>query len=150
MLVHRFGILRRAIPSCIGIKKTTALVMALCKLHNYCIERRLLSRAARYEGDESCSSDFDTEVPPPLAADSAEIVMHGGIPMELHEEGLNDFSPEQLLHGGEHFDDVDRVLLRRIERQEMKVNGDCPLPRDILHDSVMEQGLTRPTPALWI
>ena len=37
MLVHRWGILRRPISAQIGLQKTTALVMALCRLHNYCI-----------------------------------------------------------------------------------------------------------------
>jgi hypothetical protein len=100
-----------------------------------------MTSGTRYEGDES-------EVPPPLASDSADIAIHGGIPME--QRGVNNLSPEQLLHGGEHFDDVDRALLRQIERQETRDHGDEPLPRDILHESVMEQGLTRPTPALWL
>jgi hypothetical protein len=133
-LVHRWGILRRAIPSSIGIRKTTALVTALCKLHNYCIDRRLAGI--------SCSDDV--VVPSPLAEDSAEIAIRGGIPMEQQAEGLNHSSPEQLLHGGEHFDDVSRTLIRQMEREEMRVGEDF-LPRDILHDSVIEQGLTRPT-----
>jgi hypothetical protein len=38
MLVHRWGILRSAIPLGITIQKTVALVNALAKLHNYCID----------------------------------------------------------------------------------------------------------------
>jgi DDE superfamily endonuclease len=38
MLCHRFAILRKPIPKNITIAKTTALVMACCKLHNYCID----------------------------------------------------------------------------------------------------------------
>jgi hypothetical protein len=63
-----------------------------------------MSRATRYEGDKSCSFDLDLQVPPPLASDLAEIAIHGGIPME--QRGVNNLSPEQLLHGGEHFDNV--------------------------------------------
>jgi DDE superfamily endonuclease len=35
MLCHRFGISRKPIPQKISIAKTTALVMACCKLHNF-------------------------------------------------------------------------------------------------------------------
>ena len=38
MLVHRFGILQKAIPVNICINKTTSLILAICKLHNFCIE----------------------------------------------------------------------------------------------------------------
>jgi hypothetical protein len=86
----------------------------------------------------------DVVVPSPLAEDSAEIEIRGGIPMEQQAEGLNNSSPEQLLHGGEHFDNVSRNLIRQMEREEMRVSEDF-LPHDILHDSVIEQGLTRPT-----
>jgi hypothetical protein len=105
--------------------------MALCKLHNYCIDRRLLLL------------DTNDLVPPPLASDTADIAIQGGVPLEPRADGLNDLSPEQLLHGGEHFDDINRALLRQLQRQDMNGN-DVVLPRDILHDSVVEQGLTRP------
>ena len=39
ILVHCFGILRKPIPMSIDIKKTTRLVLALCKLHNFCIDQ---------------------------------------------------------------------------------------------------------------
>ena len=39
MLVHRWGILRKAIPMNISLTRTNALVMALCKLHNFCIDQ---------------------------------------------------------------------------------------------------------------
>jgi hypothetical protein len=38
MLTMRWAILRSAIPVNVTIKKTVALVLALAKLHNYCIE----------------------------------------------------------------------------------------------------------------
>jgi hypothetical protein len=134
LLVYRWGIIWRAIPSSIGIQKTTALVTALCKLHNYCINRRLAGI--------SCSDDI--VVPSPLSKDSAVIAIHGGIPMEQQAKGLNNSSPEQLLRGGEHFDDVSQNLICQMEREEMRAGG-ALLPRDILHDSAIEQGLTRST-----
>jgi hypothetical protein len=41
ILVHRWGILRKPIPMNISIKKTVSLVFALCKLHNFCIARKI-------------------------------------------------------------------------------------------------------------
>lgn len=41
MLVGRWGIMRKALPATMGLRKTTALVLALCKLHNFCINERL-------------------------------------------------------------------------------------------------------------
>jgi hypothetical protein len=40
MLVHRWSILRSAIPRIIEIKKVIALVNALAKLHNFCIDKQ--------------------------------------------------------------------------------------------------------------
>jgi DDE superfamily endonuclease len=37
MLVHRFGILRKPIPTVISIQRIIALVMCLCRLHNFCV-----------------------------------------------------------------------------------------------------------------
>ncbi|EJK56513.1 hypothetical protein THAOC_23584, partial [Thalassiosira oceanica] len=41
MLVHRWGMLRKPVPNNITVLRTTRLVLALCKLHNYCITRRV-------------------------------------------------------------------------------------------------------------
>jgi DDE superfamily endonuclease len=42
MLVVRWGLLpHAALPASMGLKKTTALVLCLCRLHNYCIDCRL-------------------------------------------------------------------------------------------------------------
>ncbi len=38
MFIKRWGILRAALPSGITIKKTVAMVNALAKLHNFCID----------------------------------------------------------------------------------------------------------------
>jgi hypothetical protein len=38
MLTHRWAILRSAIPMNVAVHKTVALVLALSKLHNYCID----------------------------------------------------------------------------------------------------------------
>ncbi len=41
MLVHHWDILRRPILSRIGLQRTTALVMALCCLDNYCLNQNI-------------------------------------------------------------------------------------------------------------
>ncbi len=135
MLVHRWGILRRALSSNIGLKKTTALVSCLCRLHNYCIDSRLAK----------CNKDPATAVPVTLAANMADISTQGGVPLEPN--ALNEFSPEQLLHGGHHFDDIDRNFRRNLSRRERLEYG--PLPREILHDIVVQKDLRRLTPAKW-
>ena len=61
MLVHRWGILRKPIPMGISVKKTTRLVLAMCKLHNFCI-----------------SSD-DITLESILSQDVGNIVSNGGI-----------------------------------------------------------------------
>jgi hypothetical protein len=127
MLVHCWGILRRALSSTIGLKKTTPLVSCLCRLHNYCINSRLAK----------CNKDPATAVPVPLAANMADISTQGGVPLEPH--ALNKFSPEQLLHGGHHFDDIDRNFRRNLSRRERLEYG--PLPRKILHGIVVQEDL---------
>jgi len=60
-LVHCWGILLKAIPVNITVKKTTSLVLALCKLHNFCIYCR------------------DSGIEQPSEDDVGNIVCGGGI-----------------------------------------------------------------------
>jgi hypothetical protein len=61
--------LRRALPAAFGLKKTTALVMALCRLYNYCIN--------------SCENvRVQFKEPKPLCADLEEIEAYGCVPLE--------------------------------------------------------------------
>ncbi len=71
MFVHRWGILRKAIPANIGMKRTTALVMCLSRLHNFCIDSRLASSTADLESVP--------EVPPALSSDEDKISIAGGM-----------------------------------------------------------------------
>lgn len=100
MLVHRWGMLRKPIPTNISVSKTTSLVLCLCKLHNYCIRE----------------SDI---VAQPLAGDVVNISSEGGFSLprfdrnidwtyDANEDRLND-----LMDGGEHFDDIYRSDRRR-------------------------------------
>jgi hypothetical protein len=122
--VHRWAILRGAIPMNIGIAKTTAMVLAMAKLHNFSI----------------LENDMANEN---TAADNWRIEMNGGVPMVPAHEGR--FSiPVDLLGSGNHFDDIDNNARRRRER--VYSSGRNTLPRERLLAVVEEKGLTRPPP----
>jgi hypothetical protein len=151
MLVARWGLLRRALPASIGLKKTTALVLCLCRLHNYCIDCRLgvarkkqcNSSVAPKERNRN-SSDHD-DIEQPLARDGPEVTGTGGVPLERLT--FNEASPEQLLHGGHHFDDVSPQFRQNFTRQAMGISKDDP--RELLRMKVLKQGICRPTPVEW-
>ena len=131
MLTHRWAILRSAIPMNVSIAKTVALVVALAKLHNYCIdadERDIASNTAR---DEWISE------------------VNGAVPLVPVDEDLqhvgNEVTPEQLLHGGHHFDDIGTAGRRTRQRRYERMANGAPLPREALHSHVASIGVTRPT-----
>ena len=76
----------------VSIKRTVALVLALAKLHNYCI-------------DQSDNSDLTY-----VANDERLHELNGAVPLvatqDLQSTGNNDVIPEQLMDGGHHFDDI--------------------------------------------
>ena len=115
--------------------------MCLCRLHNFCINERLIN-------NEEDDDDMD-DIPEAVASDHFEIATGGGIPLEPSrtDPEMNATSPEQLLHGGDHFDDAPRVFRRRVERQENSNKG--TLPRDLLHVMVVEKALVRPLCNSW-
>lgn len=88
MLVHRWGILRKAIPMNVTVAKTTSLVLALCKLHNFCINE----------------SDSSEEM---LSTDEVTIAQSGGF-----DQSSSNCRPDELLDGGEHFDDISNTNRR--------------------------------------
>jgi hypothetical protein len=94
MLTRRWGILRKPLPAVMGIKKQVLLVYSLCKLHNYIIKAQYSAR------------DYNA-VLPLVARDELNILNEGGIQNVVrvgdNEEGIE--TPEELLNGGEHFDD---------------------------------------------
>lgn len=90
MLTERWGILRAAMPRGISIRKTCALVHALAKLHNFCIEQN------------------DTRRTAPLDRDHSRLILSDGhVPLE-HSTTSGTPLPLQLLNSGHHFDDVPR------------------------------------------
>ena len=122
-LVQRWSILRKPIPLNISLKKTTALVMCLCKLHNFCIDMA------------------DTTVVDNCDADKLEISVGGGVTLErvIDEAGDECVIPTELLHGGDHYDDIVRHLRRKEETNS----------RDCLLQLVIDEGLQRPRPRQW-
>jgi hypothetical protein len=121
MLVHRFSILRKPISRNISLKKTTALVMACCKLHNYCI------------------NEMETTVPNQSGRDALNIEIDGGIPISAD----TDFRPFQLLDAGNNAGDYNRNDTRR--RTTIVDN----LPRDYLLQIINDKNLERPNPVTW-
>jgi hypothetical protein len=124
MLVHRFAILRKPIARNISLKKTTAMVMACCKLHNYCIT------------ENECS------VPNLIARDAANISIEGAIPLSVETE----YRPFQLLSTG--YGALGQDYNRNDTRCRVNT-GSNDSPRDYLLNMVNEKNLARPTPVNW-
>ena len=132
MLTHRWGILRSAIPMGVSIKKTVALVLALAKLHNYCI---------------NCN---DSDAPSATASDAWRSELNGAEPLVAtteHYDSNRGVTPHQLLHGGHHSDDLGingrRIRQQRYDRRA--TNAGELLPRDTMHLMVDSLGITRPS-----
>lgn len=121
----------------VAVHKTVALVLALAKLHNYCVD----AHESAY-----CETAFST------AADEWRNEASGAVPLvetQQHSEfGTSAVTPRQLLDGGHHFDDIG--LSGRYNRQRrynyISDTAGIALPRDRLHSFVADTGVTRPTP----
>jgi len=132
MLVHRWRILRRPLDANMGIKKITALTHCLCKLHNYCIDRRL----------EAFTS--------PLDVDAALGFVLGDVPLDDAQgggrrlddtAGTEDRRPGQLLDGGQHHSDVNRSVIRA---QRRAAEDDLTIPAHRVMKIVKDSGMVRP------
>jgi hypothetical protein len=127
MLVKRWGILRKAIPPNISVKKTISLVNCLAKLHNFFINEV-------DSVDEALCEDSHY-----IECDEA-----GFVPMVTNHECLNvlddnNETPEALIGGGDHFDDVPRA-----SRRERSANYESTLPRSKLCMHVERTHMVRP------
>jgi hypothetical protein len=127
MLVARWGILRRALPQAMGLKKVTALVICLCRLHNYCLRQR----------------GSNNKILSSLTPDALEIMAHGGV--AATED--NYIAAEELLNGGEHHDDTSKVFRQNFSRSGS--TGVNHLPRDRLLEVIQNNDFKRPTPKSW-
>lgn len=138
ILTHRWAILRRAIPMNVRILKTVALVIALAKLHNFCID----ADDGNSDLAQTADDEWNTEV-------------NGGVPMvnvvrqddNTSEEDA--VVPSQLMDVGHHSDDIGGASGRQNRQRRYNNASDIdgvPLPRDRLHSYIQSIGLTRPTP----
>ena len=133
-----------------GLLKITRLVMALARLHNFCISERVdphRTAGAREFQDEQEMPAPTGEADPALACNTAHIEAYGGIPLVQTE--LNSMLPEQLLDAGNHFDDVPPGVRRQVTNRARKASSDGLLPQERLLASVQKQGLKRPPPKQW-
>jgi hypothetical protein len=124
------SILCKAIPMNVSLKRAVALVIALAKLHNFCIN----------EAD-------GLRIPPVTEADDLAISLRGGVPLQM-SAAAGMALPRQLLGGGHHFADMNRSARRVREseaRQHAQENNEL-LPRERLHNLVQAAKLSRPVP----
>jgi hypothetical protein len=92
MLVKRFGILRKAMPQSIPMKKKIAIVFACCKLHNFIMSESGVSINILDVSDDSAVDEI------------------------MNEEGL----PVGLLDGGDHSDDYNEIAVAAFGRSISK------------------------------
>ena len=125
----------------VTVHKTAALVLALAKLHDYCID------------EKETNYDFARG----SAIDEWRNELTGAVPLvETHQycstngrSTIGTATTLQLLDGGKnHFDDIG--LNGRYNRQRQynylsRIAG-SPLLREQLHSHVADTGLTRPSP----
>ena len=135
MLVHRWGVLRKPIPMRVSLSRTNAMVMALCQLHNFCIdEKEALTK--------------------PLAEDVLDIASHGGIDLTAFEninqdDGDITYNHERdridfLIDGGNDRTDIPQSVRRQQHRYYQQINPENPLPFQVMHQYIEEQGFQRP------
>jgi hypothetical protein len=124
MFVGRWGLLRRALPQAMGLKKIVGLTLCLVRLHNFCIEQR------------------GSKILTPLASDAMEVLAHGGGGF------VEGHCPEELLGGGDHNDDTTAVFRRNFGRNLILDDG-IVLPRDKLLKLIEDGGFKRPCPKGW-
>jgi hypothetical protein len=112
------------------------LVLALAKLHNYCIDAQDDSRNVLL----TASNEWVTEI-------------NGGVPLvpvAADFQSGNDVVPGQLLHGGYHFDNIGGAVGPRKRQQRYEYNSEAdgvPLPREALHSYIESIGvIMRPIP----
>lgn len=118
---QRWGILRSALSTKITVTKAVALVVALAKLHNFCLNEH-------------------KTIESPSAQDTSHIEQVGGVPLVAGDGNNNVFIPQQLIGAGEHFDGVDRNERCRYQRRFRGIE----LPRDQLHAMIADSDLRRP------
>ena len=128
-LVHRWGMLRSAIPYNITITKVVALVSCLARLHNFCIDAQTESNK---RADEMAPEDR-----------SLMVLGSGGyVSMENSDIAADVPIPVDLIIGDSN-DDIPDNVARRIYQYER--DNVAILPRTTLLHHVMQTNMDRPT-----
>lgn len=129
ILVHRWGCLRKPMPMNLKVRKISALVVALCMLHNFCI-------------DVSTQANDDRTVPPTATEDSLYIREEGGVYFERLATG-GQFDP--VLDGLSGLLDCgDR--LEKEHRGRSRTHRIHNLPIWKMYEHVKITGMCRPNP----
>jgi hypothetical protein len=126
MLVQRWGILRTAIPHNLSIKKIIAIVNALARLCNFCINEL---------------DPFDV-IPEPLARDTDNLINNsdGFVDLVVDDNHGEITVPTDLMQAGHHFDNVPCNILW----QHQLNHSNLALPRTVLHDFMANGHWERP------
>ncbi len=127
MLTERWSILRSCLPKRFSLKKIAALVVALAKLHNFCIDMN------------------ENKIAEPLALDEENLILNGGLVNLEPIAGQQQQIPLDLINGGNHMDDIARRSKRPDRGTREKENGE-DMPREILRKYIESKGLARPQP----
>ena len=139
IFVNRWAILRSIIPAGISIKRTIALIVALAKLHNFCID----------ETDECMEYDCATEEDSDVAATSRRRRRQRAVlPLvaaHRQDHGVNDTVPIGLLDGGDHLLDHPRGTRSSDNNLTRCTRRNALLPRELMLQQVIASGKTRPT-----
>ena len=127
MLVKRWGILCSAVPHGITIKKTVAMVNAMAKLHNFCIDCVDGTNTAEGLLSKDMSNLMSSEL--------------GYVELE-NVDGSEVDLPVQLMNAGHHFDDVPEPQCHQcVARNSM----DDSMLRTQLLCEVADSNIHRPT-----
>ncbi len=131
MLVHRFGCLRKPMPTNFTIAKISSLVLALCKLHNFLIDAR-------------------DETPKAVEKDTFNISMSGGMQLQGVDDSDNGsnfwtYNAERdrvdgLLDGGDYVEQGHHELRRPAGRRRQ----DLPIHKML--NCIESNGYKRPKP----
>jgi hypothetical protein len=111
-------------------EKTTSLVLALAKIHNFCIDQD------------------DTSILQSASVDELRFALqtNGSVPLEHLDVDIADDNttvPRQLIDGGEHIDDLPSDIWQLSRRRYLGVQ----LPRELLaEDIVRENNYRQPRP----
>jgi hypothetical protein len=125
--VQRWGLLRMAIPRNIRVSKVVALVIALAKIHNFCIDESNVTKQLPLMDDRD---RFHV-----MNADGGYVSLSNDDPQQTT------CVPTELMHRGMHFIDIpDNVL--RAHRRHREVTK---LPQTVLFQMIADEHWQRPT-----